>query len=324
MLMSPYFEGFKERLRLKNQATEEELAMYINTEDGKINMQFEDGVIPLDSEDEEDTLDLFEAQRSMEDTPFWDFENRIPECNQTPDIVDHRPNQTSIKNQLDRGTCVCFASLACLESLLIGTEEEVANEFDLSEQYANWLFMGMQGRNQCDDGMRTTQSAVYLSQKGVCLEYLAPYENKSTVRQHCNTPPSVSARNNAHYGIGDYAIIQRLGPQDPSISNPDYLECILSRGYDIVFGTRVAWGYPDVNNVYDIILDANGKPLTSRGGHAMLLVGYNKNAPIPYFIFKNSWGTNRGDQGYYYLSYDYIIEYAKYGYIVYTTRNDMN
>ncbi|MDN5213257.1 C1 family peptidase [Fulvivirgaceae bacterium BMA12] len=318
--MSWYYEGFKERLKTKLIATEEELAMYVTTEEGKVGIQFEDSLIPLDLEGEEDNLDLFETQRSVEDNPFWDIINNTPDCGTTPDSVDHRPNQTSIKNQLDRGTCVCFASLACLEALLIGDEKD----FDLSEQYANWMYMRNQGRDQCDDGLRTTKSAVYLSQSGVCLERYAPYENKNTVQNHCNIPPSIDAQNNANYGIGSYAIIHRLGPLDPSISNPYYLECVLKNGYDIVFGTHVAWGYPDRNGVLDIKLDSNGQPIESRGGHAMLLVGYNKIAPVPYFIFKNSWGQNKSNAGYYYLSYDYIIEYAKYGYIIYDTRDDMN
>ena len=32
-----------------------------------------------------------------------------------PAVVDHRPDQTPVKNQNNRGTCVCFASMAGLE-----------------------------------------------------------------------------------------------------------------------------------------------------------------------------------------------------------------
>ena len=37
------------------------------------------------------------------------------------------------------------------------------------------------------------------------------------------------------------------------------------------------------------------------GGHAVLAVGYNVN----FIICKNSWGTQFGDKGYFYLSYKY-------------------
>ena len=55
----------------------------------------------------------------------------------------------------------------------------------------------------------------------------------------------------------------------------------------------------------------------------MLIVGYDRAGLIPYFICKNSWGAAKGDGGYYYLSYDYLIEYAKYGYIVHGIRSDL-
>ena len=95
----------------------------------------------------------------------------------------------------------------------------------------------------------------------------------------------------------------------------------------MVFGTNVAWGRePDDNDVFDVILDKYGNPLASNGGHAMVIVGYDRsgnNGSMPYFIVKNSWSNDFGVNGYMYLSYDYITTYAKYGYIVYTVRQDM-
>ncbi len=55
----------------------------------------------------------------------------------------------------------------------------------------------------------------------------------------------------------------------------------------------------------------------------MLIVGYDRSAPVPYSVCKNSWGDTKGVHGYDYLSYGYLIEYAKYGYLTLTVRNDM-
>ena len=305
----------------KRKATSEELAMYRPTESGQQEIAVGDMYYRLDREDKNDELDVFEQQLAEADNPYWDDDLNTPESlDICPDFVDHRPKQTSVKDQFDRGTCVAFASIAALEAVF--TEEE-GRDINLSEQYAFWQFMLGEGRNQCDNGLRTTRAALYLSQSGVCEESYAPYEKRATVEQHCMAAPSNEAQKNAIYKIQKYAIIDRLGPFGPSIANTAYLESLLCHGYDIVLGTHVAWGRPDSNKVHDVLLDRYGNPLKSRGGHAMLIVGYNRGVSLPYFILKNSWGSNAGNNGYYYLSHDYIRYYAKYGYIVQSVTRDI-
>jgi len=322
--MASTYEDFAQSLLKKRKATEQDLALYRTVGEERVGMVVGDCLVKLDSLKQDDQMDAEELSASERDNPFWDMEGNVPECEEAPDTVDRRQSQTTIKHQQDRGTCVCFASLACLEAILNRQSAEKASDPGLSEQYANWLYMRFEERNQCDDGLRTTLSARYLSQKGVCEESLAPYEDDATVNTHCEASPSQEALDNAKYGIERYTIIDRLGLNGPSIANTDYLECVLSLGYDIVFGTHVAWGLSDpVTGINDVVLDPYGNPLPSRGGHAMLIVGYVKNVDTPYFILKNSWGTDDGNEGYRYLSYDYIRQYAKYGYIVHAIGTDM-
>jgi hypothetical protein len=233
-----------------------------------------------------------------------------------PDVVDHRPDQTPVKNQNPRGTCVCFGSMAGLEQAYGG------GSLDLSEQYANYLYMTAEGRVCKDDGLQTHMSANYLSDHGVCLESVCGYQ--TSFASFCNngaSPPPTqrgNAEGNSPYRITGY---QKLWRNDDLatdtgiwINNPRYLEALLRAGHDIVFGTHVAgWSYP-YTGIIDVQLGPGGDPLPSVGGHAMLIVGYNR--PQEYFIVKNSWGTDRGQDGYVYLSYDYIRTYAKYGYVI--------
>lgn len=311
-------EDFAASLNNKRFATPEELRAYF-IEGHQLHVEMEGRVFRLQREDETDSLSPEEIEQAAQERLFWDEQNLRPQCPSTPAVIDHRPDQTGIRDQEDRGTCVCFASLACLEAIF----QRQGTTLDLSEQYANWLFMQFEGRDQCDDGMKTTDAASYLSQKGVCEESLYPYEDDAQINLHCAEQPPALVQQQAKYGIGQYVIIDRLGLNGPSIANTAYLECILSWGHDLVFGIHVALGqHPDANGVFDLIRDPYGNPLRSRGGHAMLLVGYNRSAPLPYFIFKNSWG-NTGVSGYYYLSYDYVRYYAKYGYVVLAARNEM-
>ena len=81
----------------------------------------------------------------------------------------------------------------------------------------------------------------------------------------------------------------------------------LAQGFPFVFGFTV----------FENIYDANDKPKThiplpagsrSIGGHAVMAVGYNDAQQE--FIFRNSWGADLGDRGYFYLPYSYVTSYA--------------
>lgn len=320
--MATQLSDYAFRLANKRKATPEELELYRPINHGRHEIRVGEDFYRLDREDEHDNLDPNEKALAEIVNPYWSDNDNAPDRDtQCADVVDHRPDQTPIKDQQDRGTCVCFASLACLEAIL---KRQLGTETLLSEQYANWLFMLQENKNQCDDGLRTTLAARYLSRFGVCLGADYPYENRATVHTHCTPGPAVSVQQGAKYGVGGFAIIDRIGLFGPSIANPDYLEALLCPGHDIVFGTNVAWGRADEDGILDVLLDSFGNPLQSRGGHAMLIVGFDKSGQKPYFIVKNSWGTDREHDGYYYLSYDYIRTYAKYGYIVYNVRENMS
>ncbi len=116
--MSWYNEDYDKRLSKKRKATKKELAMYVATSRGRHVIKLGDEFIPLDSEGDDDRLDGAELQLAEQDNPYWNENLNVSECDATPDTVDHRDYQTPIRNQLDRGTCVCFASLACLEAII--------------------------------------------------------------------------------------------------------------------------------------------------------------------------------------------------------------
>lgn len=86
-------------------------------------------------------------------------------------------------------------------------------------------------------------------------------------------------------------------------SNIDELKACLYSGFPFVFG------YTCYDNETEA--DENGgfipMPLTTSkttDGHAMTCCGYDDDKKV--FIIHNSWGTEVGDKGYYYLPYDYM------------------
>jgi hypothetical protein len=182
--------------------------------------------------------------------------------------------------------------------------------------------MGRESSDCCSDpGLRTIDSAVYLSAQGVPEEATWGY---STDQPKCRTntsctpakhdPIPAAAASATKYRITAYDLINDTGTSGTSIKNPAYLESLLADGFDIVWGTHVAWDDSKNSGTLDVVLDSSGNPVASRGGHAMLIVGYDR--AKNYFIVKNSWNTTWGHSGYGHFSYDYIRTYAKYGYII--------
>lgn len=233
-----------------------------------------------------------------------------------PSNVDHTSLQSPIRNQGSRGTCVAHASLAALES-----RSDVPD--DLSEQFAYHDFMGRVSSNCCSDpGVATINAANYLTAQGVPEETTWTY---TLTRPNCRTKTTctsgaahtipAAATAATKYWITAADRIRDTGLAGSSIKNPAYLEALLAAGSDIVWGTYVAWDDSKNKGILDVVIDsATGKPAASRGGHAMVIVGYDR--AQKYFIVKNSWRTRWGHSGYGHFSYDYIRTYSKYGYVV--------
>lgn len=84
--------------------------------------------------------------------------------------------------------------------------------------------------------------------------------------------------------------------------NLDTFKSIISGGVPIILGFSV------YDSVYTLAVEKTGYiPVPQSkdkltGGHAVLLVGYTKR----HFIFRNSWGTDWGDNGYGYLPNKFI------------------
>ncbi len=238
-----------------------------------------------------------------------------PEAAGLPPAVDHRPSQSPIKNQASRGTCVSHASLALLEAY-----EHIPD--DLSEQLVHYRFNEFLDRPQdVDAGLRTTDAPRFLADPDgrACLESEWPYMTtqgaiNDLVEEGTYEPPE-AALNNARFGYGAnaYKIIPDRGLEGESIKNTRYLETLLDQGYNVVFGTWVSWDDKDNDGILDPVLDSDGNPI-GRGGHAMLLVGYNRTEQ--YFIVKNSWGRGWGHDGYGHLHYNLARSCFKYGFVV--------
>lgn len=238
-----------------------------------------------------------------------------------PKGVDHRGTQTAIRDQGIRGTCVAHAAVAAIEAIY---KRDHGLTMDLSENYAYNVFMAREGSTcMADTGLKTWKAANYLKLDKICLESQSPYLNTTSTACSVIQPECLSNRKYGHIYFSTFFAPAFGGSGDHIATNTNYLESLLDAGYDPVMGVYVAgsdWSNGTAETgVVDVQIYSNGQPANPYGGHAMLLVGYNQNDN--YFIFKNSWGSNVGHSGYFYLSYEYLQTYAKYGYVVIQATN---
>ena len=236
-----------------------------------------------------------------------------------PDSVDHVACQAPIRDQGERGTCTAFAAMAGYEAFASCTNH---NTLDLSEQHTYHIFMQQVGSTcKADAGISTWQGGGFLTSNHVCNEAAFGYTPSlgSLPTSDASHVPS-GCSGSAPYGfVTTQTIFGTAFGGDASVNanNTNYLESVLSSGYDIVYGLYTAgtdWSDGTAESGVIDVQTSGGSPAPAFGGHAMLLVGYNR--PGQYFIFKNSWGTGHGHSGYMHISYNYLQTYGKYGYYI--------
>jgi hypothetical protein len=243
--------------------------------------------------------------------------------------IDHRDRHglTPIRDQGQRNTCVAFAACAELEAMLLARDPK--SDPDLSENLAYYWFMKEEASSPCQDpGLATYRAAGYLKKYIVGKEkdwkYVSIDPAELDSRGQCDSinvvPPDMKGSDGV--GIDQFQPLPGTSDVKPDgsidIKDTKTLERLLAKGQNIVFGTVVAWTTDAAQGIIDVTLGPDGQPIFGAGGHAMLIVGYKSKGrgtdPRPFFIVKNSWGTDYGDGGYLYMTYDYIRAYARYGY----------
>lgn len=216
----------------------------------------------------------------------------------------------SIRDQGSRGTCSVHAVAFLLEYRLAGPR--TLHLTDLSEEFLN--LAGNLASGKTDDGDYFDVLDQGYQVYGAVAESEMPYR------------PFYSPQSTWPELLASADRVQRLTPiwikawDNTTGATRRQLQTVLSQ---LQAGNPVAVGmyWPmkgafqvttidGVNLVADLGKAPQGKLVD---GHSVVLVGYSTSRSFPgggFFVFRNSWGITSGDQGYGYVSFEYILKYA--------------
>jgi C1A family cysteine protease len=208
-----------------------------------------------------------------------------------PPKVDLRPISPPIYTQGALNSCSANAIAALLE---IERAKAGLPDFLPSRLFIYYNERSMEGSPGLDNGARIRDGIKSIAAEGVCHEEDWPYDLSRFDEQ----PPDFCYDEAITYRVLRY---YRLDQNDPN-----QLKHCLANNCAFVFGFQVYktgnWFRPSDG----LVPTPTGQETVadSLGGHAVCAVGYDDARRL--FIIRNSWGPQFGDQGYYYMSYDYV------------------
>ncbi|MBU3182487.1 C1 family peptidase [Clostridium psychrophilum] len=145
-----------------------------------------------------------------------------------------------------------------------------------------------------DSGATNRDNVKSINKNGICEESLMPYDiSKFTI-----PPKEESIINAKQYTISSYIALNNLSD----------IKQALSLSKLVILGMDVFESFEN-NEIAKTGKMPMPLPIEQNlGGHSVLVVGYVD--ADNYLIIRNSWGSAWGDNGYFYMPYDYLTSYT--------------
>jgi len=258
--------------------------------------------------------------------------------NDTKPEVDLRPEIEAlglkVRNQGNRGTCSVFATAFLLEFAyasigadpMHATDSTITNNLHLSVEYLNWAANVVAGVNY--DGAMFSDLVPAYEQYRIVLAGQMPYEPTYNPKH----PPVPKPRMIANHEKTERFSFSFVKDWDDTTGyTPAALEAAknsLRQGIPVALGIWWLATYK-TETIHGVELlkeyprKDNKDPATAPmfDGHSIDLVGFRESPLFPgggYFVYRNSFGETFGDQGYGYISFQYILDYGNDGIVANT------
>jgi hypothetical protein len=197
-----------------------------------------------------------------------------------PDKVDLREYCTVVEDQGQIGSCTANAAVGAMEYLY---KRRQGHSPDLSRLFVYFNSRRIRGSTAVDGGAPICDAMASIVSFGACLEEIWPYDPAKFAFE-----PSQDAYADAmrHEAIQYSRVPSGRGSMQA-----------LAQGLPVVFGSTFPQRcFEEAGRTGVMPIASPDEIYQVRSGHAMLVVGYDKNEQM--FIVRNSWGQDWGDRGY--------------------------
>ncbi len=204
-------------------------------------------------------------------------------------LVDLSPWFLQVRNQDSLGACAAFAGSSIMEYIINRVTGHLNYNFKLSELFLWYNTRESKGENS---GTVPADLMNWMLQKGDCKESLWSFEDKTSTK-YLQEPTEVCFQ--------DAPEQRALSIRNVSVDPDEWIRALLDE-HPLFFGIETPQNFNESHLI--------GKPLfenpvwPSRGGHGMVIVGYDSHYPTPdgrkieAFKVRNSWGELFGEDGY--------------------------
>ena len=213
---------------------------------------------------------------------------RIPlKVRELPPKVDLRSGCPDLYDQGTLGSCTANAIGAAHQFEQIKQNDK--DSFIPSRLFIYYNERVMEDTVDEDAGAMIRDGLKTVAKEGVCPETDWPY----IISKFTKKPPTAAYTHALAHQVTSYSSI------DCDILQ---MKTCLADGYPFVFGFLVFENFESAEVAKTGIMSMPiGRQM---GGHAVMCVGYDDTKKV--FIIRNSWGSNWGDKGYFYMPYEFM------------------
>jgi len=220
---------------------------------------------------------------------FRDHKFALEALDVLPESIDLRNNMPVVYSQNELGSCTANAIAAAIE--YDQKKNNLPSVYVPSRLFIYYQERTIEGTVNSDSGAMIRDGVKACNTIGACPEDLWPYDTA----KFTENPSQICYDNAGTHKIISYESV------DQDLNS---LKTVLASGFPIVFGFSVYSSFESPGVAQSGIVPMPTQSDSMLGGHAVLISGFDNQKQS--FLVRNSWGSGWGQQGYFWLPYDYV------------------